>query len=59
MNKNYKEAINYYERFLETKPKDIDLSEIVRAPGKEEFYYLFSSKRILELKEELFFKEGN
>ena len=41
--KNYEEAINYYERFLKTKPKDLDIKQPIRYDNenvsKSEFYY--------------------
>lgn len=62
--KNEKEAIDYYERFLKTKPKDLDITKPVRSDGKDnvamkDFYYHVAYKRIAELKEEIFFKEGS
>lgn len=59
--KDYKNAIDYYERFLKTKPKDLDASKPIDPHGNEkmdteEAYYRMTFKRVSELKEELFFK---
>ncbi|MDD4604896.1 MAG: tetratricopeptide repeat protein, partial [Dysgonamonadaceae bacterium] len=64
MTKNYENAIDYYERFLKTKPKEMDISKSVGSPGKDnvemkEFYYYMASKRIPKIKEELFFQKGS
>ncbi len=61
--KNYKEALEYYERFMKTKPKDWDIDSPVGSDNedirKKEFYYIMASNRIPKLKEELFFEKGN
>ena len=60
--KNEKKALDYYERFLKTKPKDLDISKPVGSPDKDnvsmkDFYYQVAYKRITILKEELFMKK--
>ena len=61
MTKNYKEALDYYERFLKTKPKDLDINNPIGSDNenirKSEFYYIMTSKRIPILKEELFMEK--
>ena len=57
MSMNYKEALNYYERFLKTKPKDLDISKAAGSAEIKEYYYYLTSNRIQKLKEELFFQE--
>ena len=54
---NYKEALDYYERFLKTKPKDLDISKAAGSAEIKEYYYYLTSNRIQKLKEELFFQE--
>lgn len=59
---NYKNAINYYERFLKTAPKDIDVASFALAEGQKmdmkNFYYIVSFRRVQELKEKLFMQSG-
>ena len=57
MSMNYKEALDYYERFLKTKPKDLDISKAAGSAEIKEYYYYLTSNRIQKLKEELFFQE--
>lgn len=56
--KEYKTAIEYYERFLKTAPKDLDIAALSLLDDEEisseNFYYISSFRRIKELQELLF-----
>lgn len=62
--KDLKNAMEYYRRFLKTAPADMDFSEsISEALKKEEasargIFYRFSHARIRQLQEDLFFESG-
>ncbi|MDO5663669.1 MAG: tetratricopeptide repeat protein [Bacteroidia bacterium] len=60
--KDYKNAIIYYERFLKTAPKDIDVNNSSLAESEKIdmrfFHYINSLKRIKELQEKLFMQSG-
>lgn len=62
--KDYKSALNYYERFLKTAPADLNREALGKDAGNtdqlkpREIFYRRSYRRIKELREELFFQSG-
>lgn len=59
---DYKNAIVFYERFLKTAPKDLDVTGLATADAEKiemkSLYYIVSFKRIKELQEKLFMQQG-
>lgn len=61
--KSYESSLDYYERFMKTKPADLDLSKPPKYTDENDskvndMYYHVAAKRIPKLKEELFFEKG-
>ncbi len=59
--KEYKKAMDYYERFMKTAPKDFTLADSdsdEKRISMSDFYYRAVSKRIKELQEKVFMQSG-
>lgn len=60
--KEYKTAIDYYERFLKTAPKNVDIAALSLLDNdkidSEYYFYVSSYRRIRDLQELLFMESG-